>query len=267
MMPRSGGSSAMLASLALTVLSAIIAIPAAAQRSDGQQRDLAYETLARLPDWSGWWLAEIAQTVADEHASRPPPYKPAAEHAVRAAQAANAPDPLRHCRPWQFTGSSGRFTEALEFLFTPGRVTLTNERGLIRRVYTDGRPMPTDLDPTNTGTSIGHWEGETLVIETTGIDPRAGYPGPGGIPIGEGVVIRERIFLRDENTLQFDITTVAPDIFAAPDRRSQLYRRLTKTMGNEISFCSEFDRSVEPGTGRQRFDMTPPPDLPPPPAR
>ncbi len=188
---------------------------------------------------------------------------------MRAARGSDIPDPLRHCRPWRFTGSSGRFTEALEFLFTPGRVTLTNERGLIRRIYTDGRPMPAELEPANTGTSIGHWEGETLVVETTGINPGALYPntGPGAVAIGENAVISERIFLRDANTLQFDIVTVAPDIFTAPDRRSRLYSRLDKTMANEVSFCSESDRSVEPGTGRQRFDMTPPGDLPPPPSR
>jgi hypothetical protein len=263
------GPGAVLTMLTLSAFSATLAVRAAAQASDSLHPGASYESLVRLPDWSGWWLADITQSTAEELANTPPPYKPEVEQAVLAARAADVPDPLRHCRPWQFTGSSGRFTEALEFLFTPGRVTLTNERGLIRRIYTDGRPMPAGLDPTNTGTSIGRWEGETLVVETAGLDPRALYPnpGPGAIPIGEDVIIRERIFLRDADTLQFDIVTVAPDIFAGPDRRSQRYRRLTKTMANEISFCSEFDRSVEPGTGRQRFDMTPPPDLPPPPLR
>jgi len=257
------GSLRLLASAMLSALCTFMVVTAAAQTTDNAQRGATYASLGRYPDWSGWWLGDIARTTAEESV----PFKPEVQRAVRAGRAADAPDPLRHCRPWQFTGSSGQFTEALEFLFTPGRVTLTNERGLIRRIYTDGRPMPADLNPANTGTSIGHWEDQTLIIETAGIDPRALYPNPGpaGIPIGENVLIRERIFLTDANTLQFDIVTVAPDIFTGPDRRSQLYRRLTKTMGNEISWCSEFDRSVEPGTGRQRFDMTPPPDLPPPP--
>jgi hypothetical protein len=255
----------LLASAMLSALCTFMAVTAAAQSADNAQRGATYASLDRLPDWSGWWLNDTARTTAEESA----PLKPEVQRAVRAGRAADAPDPLRHCRPWQFTGSSGRFTEALEILFTPGRVTLTNERGLLRRIYTDGRPMPAGLNPTNTGTSIGHWEDQTLIIETAGIDPRALYPNPGpaSVPIGENVLIRERIFLRDANTLQFDIVTVAPDIFTGPDSRSQLYRRLTKTMGNEISFCSEFDRSVEPGTGRQRFDMTPPPDLPPPPTQ
>jgi len=253
----------------LATVCALLAVTAAAQPPVGDLPGSTYQSLAELPDWSGWWIRDNDRIDTEEFAIQPPPFKLEAQRAREAGLADDAPDPLRHCRAWQFTGSSGGFTEALELLFTPGRVTLTNERGLIRRIYTDGRPMPDALEYTNTGTSIGHWDGEALVIETTGIDPRALYPSPGpaGIPFGENVVIRERIYLADADSLRFDIETVAPDIFTAPYRWSQSYRRLSKTMGNEISWCSEFDRSIEPGTGKQRFDMTPPPGLPPPPSR
>ncbi len=228
-----------------------------------------YASLAELPDWSGWWLADAARTTEEEFASEPPPFTPEAAAEREASLAAAEPVPMAYCRPREFTGQSGGFTEALEILFTPGRVTLTTERGLLRRVYTDGRPMPPNPDYTNTGTSIGRWEGDTLVIETTGIDPGIYYPerAAGGVPFGAGVVIRERVYLVDDDTLRFDVETVAPAIFSEPDRRSQLYSRLAKTMANEISWCREDDRSLDPATGRQRFDMTPPPGLPPPPPR
>jgi hypothetical protein len=86
----------------------------------------------------------------------------------------------------QFTGSNGGFTEAVEFLFTPGRVTLTNERGLIRRIYTDGRPMPTGVNPTNTGWSIGRWEGPDPRHRDAPLNPLARL---GGVPIGEDVAV------------------------------------------------------------------------------
>jgi hypothetical protein len=248
---------------------ALYLAPAAAQTPVEQLPGLTYESLAELPDWSGWWVPNADRNGNEEFAFQPPPFKPEARRAREAGRAADAPDPLRHCRGWQFTGSSGGFTEALEILFTPGRVTVTNERGLIRRIYSDGRAMPEALEYTNTGTSIGRWDGEALVIDTMGIDPRALYPGPGpaAIPFGENVVIRERIYLEDEDSLRFDVEIVAPDIFTEPYGWSRSYRRLSKTMANEISWCSEFDRSIEPGTGEQRFDMTPPPGLPPPPSR
>jgi hypothetical protein len=232
----------------------------------------AAQTPASLPDWSGWWGHDVP--APDELRRSPPPFKPAVASAMRSAAALGAgsdtdPDPLRYCRPQQFTGSIGGFTEAVEFLFTPGRVTITNEMGLIRRIYTDGRPLPTDPVETNTGFSVGRWEGETLVVETVGIKPDARYPGraPSAPGIGPGARITERIFLKDPRTLQIDVVTEAPEILTQPDRRTRLYTRLAKTAASEITFCVENDRSIDPASGKQRFDMTPPPDLPPPPSR
>ncbi len=247
--------------LVVLVFSAAVLAAARAQPAR-ESPGAAYAALARLPDWSGWWGHPMSRPEAAR--PRSPPFKP---EILAAARAANPDaDALRYCRPWQFTGESGGFTEAVEFLFTPGRVTLTNERGLIRRIYTGGQTIPADLDPTSTGLSVGHWEGETLVVETTRINPRAAYPGAGA-PIGDGARITERIALKDRDTLVFDVVTDAPDIFTEPYRATQVYTRLTKTIASEITFCTEFDRSIEPGTGKQRFDLTPPPDLPPPPPR
>jgi hypothetical protein len=221
-----------------------------------------------LPDWSGLW--GHGTPLADELRLNPPPLKPELLRTRETARVGDS-DPVldRYCRPLQFTGSSGGFTEAVEFLFTPGRVTITNEMGLVRRIYTDGRAMPTDPAPTNMGVSIGRWEGQTLVVETTAINPQSMYPTrqQGAVPIGENVRITERIFLKDPSTLQFDITTVAPDVLSQPDRRTRIYSRLAKTTPTEITFCTEYDRSIDPASGKQRFDMTPPAGLPPPPPR
>jgi hypothetical protein len=250
----------------LGVAAAAVTVAPAAQSRDGERPGSTYAALARLPDWSGWW-AYSGRNAADDFARTPPPFKPEVLEAARAraARAAASPDPLRYCRPWTFAGLSGNFTEALEILFTPNRVTVTNERGLIRRIYTDGQPPPADPDLTNTGLSLGHWEGQTLVVETTSINPRAVYAR--GVPLGANAKITERISLKDPSTLEFDVVTVAPEIMTAPDRRTWLYKRMAKTRGNEISFCSDNDRSIEPDTGQQRFDLTPPTDLPPPPPR
>lgn len=237
--------------------------PALAQTGGGR-----YAALDRLPDWSGWWITEVP--FVEAWLASPPQLKPGLLQQVRAARSRDTdPDPLRYCRPPQFTGSSGGFIGALELLFTPGRVTLTEEGGLVRRIYTDGTPLPKDVEPTNTGTSIGHWEGETLVVETTGINPAAVYPSvfQGSMRIGKGARIVERISLTDKDTLQFDVITEAPDLLTAPDRRTTVYHRSAKKLANEISLCADFDRSIDPATGKQRFDLTPPADLPPPPPR
>jgi hypothetical protein len=99
-----------------------------------------------------------------------------------------------------------------------------------------------------------------------GINPEAAYPQQisGSIPVGRNVRITERIALTPENRLRIDLVTIAPDILSAPERRTRLFSRLLKNQASEITFCTEFDRSVD-ATGKQRFDMTPPKGLPPPP--
>ena len=72
---------------------------------------------------------------------------------------------------------------AMEFAFTPGNIYMLGESdgNRLRRIYTDGRPHPDDPDLTFHGHSIGHWEGDTLVVDTVGIKPQA------WLAIGESV--------------------------------------------------------------------------------
>jgi hypothetical protein len=228
---------------------------------------MTYASLAQLPDFSGFWNLQDPMVV--EIVSNPPPLRPEDFQRIRnAAVQDSAPDKSRFCRPYQFVGYSGGFVDSVEFLFTPGRVTITNESGMIRRVYTDGRPLPKEPEPTNNGASVGHWDGTTLVVETIGLNPESGFPqgAPGAIAVGRNVKITERFSLQDANTLALDIVTVAPDILTRPDHRARVYKRATgKKAAREVSFCTRHDRSIDPSTGKQRFDMTPPGDLPPPP--
>ena len=85
----------------------------------------------------------------------------------------------------------------IEFMFTPGRVTTHHEAWMQWRViYTDGRPHA-DIEPSFNGDSIGHWEGDTLVVDTVNIKTT--------VPLGPGmfhsdkVHIVERIHLDPKN--------------------------------------------------------------------
>jgi hypothetical protein len=244
----------------------VFAMHPASGQEKAAQAAATYDSLKSLSDWSGWWGLE--GPLPAEFQLQPPPWKP--ELRARFEKVNNSNEGgfrNLYCRPSEFAGYSGGFVESVEFLFTPGRVTLTNESGLIRRIYMDGRRIPADVDPSNTGVSTGRWEGQTLVVETVGIKPGALYPQAiaAAVPVGRNVKVVERISLRDPQTLQFDITMTAPDIFTAPDKRIRLYSRVPKRTAADISFCAEFDRAIDPETGKQRFDMTPPADLPPPP--
>jgi hypothetical protein len=229
---------------------------------------MTYESLRELPALAGWWeyRGELFSAMLERN---PPPLRPQDLEKLRAARGDPDadPDPLRFCRPPHFMGKSGDLPVNLEILLTPGRVTITNEGGLVRRIYTDGRELPADVEPSSAGYSVGRWEGDVLVVETVGIDPNATFPprAPGGSVIGRNVRITERIWLENDDTLVFDVTVDAPELFTAPDRRRIPFARSPQTAAREWNACGGFDRAIDPDTGLQRFDLTPPSDLPPPP--
>jgi len=221
-----------------------------------------------LPDWGGAWRS-MRQALLDSSAALQPVLKPAGQAALKAYADKSRANQLdirnTYCPAPFFGGYSGGFHGSIEFLFTPGRVTLIWEGGLVRRLYTDGRALPATPELTDAGTSVAHWEGQTLVVKTVGLRPQANALDIPGTAIGPNAVITERMFLKDADTLQVDTTLEAPDALTAPAKVTYLYYRGRDYTMSEYTACPSYDRSVDPATGQQRFDLQPPPDLPPPP--
>jgi hypothetical protein len=71
--------------------------------------------------------------------------------------------------------------------------------------------------------------------------------------------------LVDADTLQIEATLTAPDVLASPLTRRQRYRRAPDRVFTDFEVCVEGDRSFDRAIGQDRFDKTPPADLPPPP--
>jgi hypothetical protein len=144
-----------------------------------------------------------------------------------------------------------RYSFGIEFLFTPGRVTILLEQGnMTRRVYTDGRAHDPDADPTRAGESIGHWEGDTLVVDTVAITP--GITLVPGVPTTSRTHVVERMRARDATHLQIDTVVEDADMLLEPMRRSRVYER---------SKIGWFDRTCtnDRDGGDQEPDLTPPP--------
>src|SRR5690606_12762528 len=107
----------------------------------------------------------------------------------------------------------------------------------VRRIYLDGRTLPSGLRPSFQGYSIGHWEGEELVIETTHIR-EGGMPRPHGPQFK--VTERIRQITDDKGTPMLeDVMTIDdPEVYTRPFTTRTYFRHHD---GLEIGeyFCSE----------------------------
>lgn len=196
------------------------------------QRAAAYTALGKLPDWAGIWVLDFSATPEGAPRgtnSETPVLTPKAEAQLKineALEAKNEPPPSEstNCLPPGMP-TIMFMPYDIEFLFTPGRVTIIQEAYMqVRRVYTDGRGHPANLDPTFNGHSIGHWEGDTLVIDTVGL----GHSTPLGyheLMHGPHLHVIERIHLIGPDKLEDDMTLIDPDVLAKPWHEVHTYTR------------------------------------------
>ena len=123
-------------------------------------------------------------------------------------------DPLAKCDPLGFPRNLGG--GPMEIVQTPGKIVQIFEDGRrIREIWTDGRKLPEDLDPRWYGWAVGHWEGDTLVVESTGYDERT-WLDSGGYPHSQDMHIVERYSHPDAVTLQLSMTLTDPKVYTKP---------------------------------------------------
>jgi hypothetical protein len=196
----------------------------------------AYAELATWPDWSGIWTPQPSppnKLHTGQWVDNEPDWTPDAARQIaklEAAEAAGHPNNIYvNCLPEGMPGFMIMTLNALEILFTPGRVTILGEfdGNRLRRIYVDGRPHPEDPDLTFNGHSIGHWQGDTLVVDTIGILPEVFIPlGQGvGLPNNGGMHIVENIRLAAPDILQDDLTVTAPRVLRSPWHYTRKFKR------------------------------------------
>ena len=94
-------------------------------------------------------------------------------------------------------------------------VLLTELNSPGRQIYTDGRPFPKDPNPSWTGYSVGKWEGDTLVVDTIGLNNR-GWLDAFGHPRSEQMHITERYHRRDFGHMDLEFTFHDPKYYTRP---------------------------------------------------
>ena len=188
--------------------------------------------IAKLPDWSGVWNPNI--TDQDKKAvTEMPPWQERQAKIIAfqlAEEKAGRPTPLfTNCLPEAMPSWMLITHNAMEILFTPGRVTMLGESdgNRLRRIYTDGRGHPKEPDPSYHGHSIGHWEGDTLVVETTNILPESllAISEAAGVPNNGDMIVKERIYLKDKDLLVDELEIIAPKILTKPWKTTRFFFR------------------------------------------
>jgi hypothetical protein len=207
-----------------------------------------WAALAKLPDFGGVWEVSPGARGASGSAAPRPALTPAYE-AKRNAYLAAAPEDSEaaNCLPAGMPGIMGQ-PYPMEFLLTPGKVTIVIEAYTqVRHIYTDGRSLPDDPDLKFHGTSIGRWEGDTLVVETVGFSPLTQIER--GVPHGDKMKIVERFRLIDPNKMSIQTTITDPEALTSPYVSNRtLSRHRNWTIAEYI--CEENNRNFVDQSGK-----------------
>jgi hypothetical protein len=84
-----------------------------------------------------------------------------------------------------------------------------------RQIFTDGRALPADPNPTWFGYSVGRWEGDVLVVETTGFNDK-GWLDNAGKPGTDKLHVTERFIRKDFGNMDIQITIDDPKAYTKP---------------------------------------------------
>ncbi len=123
--------------------------------------------------------------------------------------------PLAHCLPVSVPFLN--FRGLSRMVQTPGLIVILYEspNSPHRTIFMDGRELPKDPNPTWLGYSAGHWEGDTLVVNSVGFNDQ-GWLDVGGNPQTESLRLTERFRRPDFGHLELEVTFVDPKTFTEP---------------------------------------------------
>ena len=239
----------------LAPLAALLAATTAAAQTSPQGD--TWESIAKLPDFGGLW--EVTFGGGPRGAGEPPALTP--EYAARQKEYQDAvargeieDGPSANCVP---NGMPSIMTQPypIEILFTPGKVTILIEAyAQWRQIFTDGRKHPDDPDLTFNGHSTGHWEGETLVVDTVGFTTDT-FMGGAGLRHSEKMHIVERIKLAGPDRLEIETTVSDEEALTKPFTRMAAYgRHRDWTLAEYV--CQQNNRNFTTDDGKSGIDLS-----------
>jgi hypothetical protein len=207
-----------------------------------RQQDIASRPMPRTPAGrisfgpttgeAGLWLPfsggnermvnpdNITPAQAAQFSNRPKvsevPFQPWAKE-LYTYRRANQLEPHTRCKP---SGGPRQFLTpyGVEFVEFPEqqRILIMDIGGphTFRTIYMDGKPHPKALEPSYYGNSIGHWEGDTLVVDTTGFNENF-WIDRSGLPHTEKLHLIEKFTRLDFKTMKYEITIDDPGAYTS----------------------------------------------------
>jgi hypothetical protein len=120
------------------------------------------------------------------------------------------------CLPLSIPGADMFAYSPFKILQTKGVTMVLYEMdNTHRQIYTDGRKIPADPNPSWLGYSVGRWERDTFVVDSAGFNDRARLDG-GGHPRSEALRLQERFHRRDFGHMDVEITVDDPKLYTKP---------------------------------------------------
>ena len=171
------------------------------------------------------------------------PFQPwAAAEYKRRMDTRGKDDPNNFCLP-SVIPEKIAVTSPWKIVEVPGvTIILYESRTIFRQIFTDGRELPKDPNPDWQGYSVGRWDGDTFVVETTGSNGK-GWLDTNGHPVTEALHTIERYQRRDFGHLDIDITIDDPKAYTKPWTVHQMAEYQPDTELIEY-ICEENNRDV-----------------------
>lgn len=220
--------------LAAWLVTSVLAWPLAAQTSPANGRPAAGT------DLGGYWLSPgLAVGGPNIPLTLTPAFQKAFEERQRNMKAGTPlADTVSSCMAF---GMPRILTVPFQIVHADAEMLMITEiLHEVRRIAI-GETMPDDPDPSYSGTSVGRWEGSTLVVETKAI--KAKTIDNTGLPHSDALEIVERMRLRDPQALEIQMTLTDPKAFSKPWTVTRLHKRAPAGYRFYEYICTENNRN------------------------
>ena len=246
----------------LLLISLAVAIPAAAQwlnyptaaipRGPDGKPNLAApapRTPDGKPDLSGVWqpdgqdyFFDLAKGLKPDDVVMQPWAKNLQQQRVNRE---HGDDPLARCLPQGVPRINTNGLFPFKIIQTPALVVMLYEQlNLFRQVFMDGRTLAKDVNPAWLGYSTGRWDGDTLVIETSGFNDKTWLDTSVGHPASEALHVIERFRRTNFGTLEVRATIDDPKAYTKPWTTTSQIMHLQLDTDILEFICNENERDL-----------------------